>query len=125
MRERGFILPALPIAAWGAIGAAVIILGLGLALKAQSARLDAAQAETEACKIRYAETLDLVRKQNKAVEALEIESQKRARNAAAALAKAREGQGSLKVEIERLQGAIGKGATCSGAVEQVRRGLKP
>ena len=117
-RQRGLIL-------YAALAALVVIGGLGLALKVQTARLSAAQADLEACKTRYAETLDLVKKQNKAVEALEIESQKRTRTAAAALAKARQGQGSLRIEIERLQAAIGKGATCSEAVQAVRKGLKP
>jgi multidrug efflux pump subunit AcrA (membrane-fusion protein) len=45
MRQRGFVLPALPIWAWGAIGSFVVITGLGLAVKVQTARLDAAKAE--------------------------------------------------------------------------------
>ena len=120
--DRGFI--AIPLAGYAAIAAGAVILSLGIALKVQSARLDAAKAETEACKTRYAETLDLVRKQNKAVEALEVESKKRTRTAAAALAKARQGQDSLRIEIERLHGAIGSGKTCAEAVSDVRRGLR-
>ena len=45
MNERGFFLPALPIAAWGAIAAGVVIVGLGIALKIQSTRLDSVKAE--------------------------------------------------------------------------------
>jgi hypothetical protein len=45
MRQRGFVLPALPIWAWGAIGSFVVISGLGLAVKVQTSRLDAAKAE--------------------------------------------------------------------------------
>ena len=43
MKQRGFI--PLPLMAWGAIGAGVIILGLGIALKVQTARLDHCKAE--------------------------------------------------------------------------------
>lgn len=43
MRQRGFI--ALPMMAWGAIAAGVVILGLGVALRVQTARLDGVRAE--------------------------------------------------------------------------------
>ena len=42
-RQRGFI--ALPGMAWAAIAAAVVIAGLGIALKVQTSRLDAVRAE--------------------------------------------------------------------------------
>lgn len=48
MNERGFVLPALPMMAWGAIAAGVVIAGLGIALKIQSARLETSKAETVA-----------------------------------------------------------------------------
>lgn len=118
--NKGFL--SLPLA--GALAAGAVILGLALALKVQGARLDAAQADLEACTTRYKETLMLVDKQNKAVAQLETESQKRARNAAAALAKARQGQGSLSAEIARLKGINAGLLDCSGAVEQVKRGMK-
>lgn len=121
MAVRGFI--SLPLA--GAVAAGAVILALGLALKVQGARLDAKEAELEACTTRYAETLKLVEKQNKAVESLESEAKKRARNAAAALAKAREGRDSLNAEIARLRAATGSGKSCAEAVGEVRRGLKP
>ena len=50
MKQRGFILPALPIAAWGAIAAAVGILGLGVALKVQTTRLASCKQEFSAFK---------------------------------------------------------------------------
>ena len=43
MRSRGFI--ALPIWAYAAIGAAVVIAGLGIAVKVQTSRLEAVKAE--------------------------------------------------------------------------------
>lgn len=118
---RGFV--SLPLA--GGLVALAVIVALSLALRVQGARLDAKVAELEACQTRYAEALQSIAKQNAAVKQLQDEARKRARIAAAALAKAREGQGSLKAEIERLRGAIGKGATCQEAVSSVRKGLKP
>lgn len=118
--SRGFV--SLPLA--GALLAGAVILGLMLALKVQGARLAAAQADLEACTTRYKETLILVDKQNKAVNALEDEAKKRAKTAAAALAKAREGQSTLKAEISRLRAATGSGKTCAEAVAEVRKGLR-
>lgn len=43
MKQRGFI--SLPFTGWIAIAAGVVILGLGVALKIQSARLDTCKAE--------------------------------------------------------------------------------
>ena len=119
--QRGFL--SIPIVA--ALAAGAVILALGLALKVQGARLDAKEAELEACTTRYAETLKLVDIQNKAVESLESEAKKRATIAAAALAKAREGRDSLNAEIARLRAATGSGRTCAEAVSEVRKGLKP
>lgn len=43
MRSRGFI--ALPLGAYAAIGAAVVIAGLGIAVKVQTSRLEAVKTE--------------------------------------------------------------------------------
>lgn len=120
---RGFL--TLQLAAILAAGA--VILALGIALKVQSARLDAKEAELSACVTRYEETLILVKKQNEAVQQLEDEAKKRAKRASDALAKAREGQQSLEAELKRLRdsGASGKVLTCEDAVREVRKGLKP
>jgi len=120
--QTGFI--TLPIAAWGAIAAAVVIGGLLLALKVQNSRLDSAQADLEACASRYAETLKSVAKSNAAVDALREDSEKRRKQAVAALAKAREGQGSLNAEIERLRGINAAALDCSGAVAAAKQGMK-
>ena len=45
MTQRGFILPALPVMAWAAIGASVVILALGVAVKVQTSRLEAVRQE--------------------------------------------------------------------------------
>ena len=46
MKQTGFI--ALPMMGWAAIAAGVVIAGLGIALKIQSARLETSKAETVA-----------------------------------------------------------------------------
>ena len=46
MLQRGFI--ALPVMAWAAIAAGVVIVGLSVAIKVQSARLDACKADAAA-----------------------------------------------------------------------------
>jgi len=116
---RGFV--SLPVA--GVLVALAVIVGLFLALRVQSARLDAKSAELEACTTRYAETLKSVEKSNQSVKDLQKESEERAKRAAAALAKARAAQGSLTAEIGRLRAS--KPQTCTDAVISVRKGLIP
>jgi len=120
--QRGFV--TLPLTGWLALAAGAAILALLLALKVQSARLDAKEAELEACASRYAETLKNVNLANKRVDDLAKESEKRARNAAAALKRAAEGQGKADSEIARLRGLSASGLDCAGAVEQVKRGMR-
>ena len=115
--QRGFVLTL-----WLAVGAAVAFAAMGVAVKVQTSRLDSAKADLTACETRYKETLILVEKQNKAVSALETESKKRATIAAAALAKARQGQGSLNAEIARLRAATA--GSCEAGVAEVRKGLR-
>jgi predicted nucleic acid-binding Zn-ribbon protein len=114
--QRGFML-------YGLVGAVAVAGALGIALMVQNARLDSAAAKLEACHAKYAETLKSVEKANKAVADLEKEAAKRAKSAAAALAKARQGADSLESEIKRLKAA--KPADCAAAVTEVRKGLKP
>lgn len=122
-RERGF-LTAGPML-YAALAAGAVIIGLMLALKVQSARLDAKDAELEACATRYAETLKLVARQNEAAETLQADSEKRRKQAQAALAKAREAHGKADSEIARLRGLATAGLDCAGAVAEVRKGLRP
>ena len=119
-RQRGF----LPITGYVGLALLAVIIGLLLALKIQSARLDAKEAELEACTTRYAETLKLVAKQNQAVKDLEIAAKNRQNRTAIALKQAQERQGSLKSEIARLQASMGSGKTCAEAVADVRKGLR-
>lgn len=53
MRQKGFFLPALPMMAWGAIAAGVVIAGLTIAVWVQSERLETSKAETVATQGRF------------------------------------------------------------------------
>ena len=55
---------------WGALGAAVLIGGLGVALKVQSARLETAKAEILTCKQAVAQLSSALTKQNDAIKEL-------------------------------------------------------
>ena len=68
MRQRGFI--QLPMMAWGAIAAGVVILGLGVALKVQSARLESCQADRVKLESQAKVLGAQIAEQNRAVEAL-------------------------------------------------------
>ena len=68
MTERGFI--ALPPMAWGAIAAGVVIAGLGIALKVQSARLESCQADRVKLEAQARVLGAQIAEQNRAVEAL-------------------------------------------------------
>lgn len=122
-KQGGFV--TLPLMGWLAVAAGAAILALSVALKVQSSRLDAAKADLEACATRYETALASIRKQNEAVTALSEASAKRQKQAAIALKQAREGQGKADAEIARLKGLADKGLSCSGAVQQVKRGMQP
>lgn len=84
--NSGFI--ALPALAWGAIGAVVVILGLGIALKVQSARLESCQADRVKLEAQAKVLGAQIAEQNRAVEKLASEGVKKAKEAAKALRRA-------------------------------------
>ena len=84
MRSRGFI--ALPIWGYAAIGAAVVIAGLGLALKVQTSRLDAVRAEYAGF---VAQTKAIGEAAEKAAKLKEAEDKKRKETVDADLNRAR------------------------------------
>lgn len=86
MRQRGFI--ALPAMAWAALAAGVVILGLGVALKVQSARLESCQADRVKLEAQARILGAQLSEQNRAVEALRAAGIAKAKEAAKALAKA-------------------------------------
>lgn len=115
-RQRGFTL-------YIVLAALLAFVGMAVALKIQSARLESAQAKVAECEAQRDILAKQVEKQNKAVSDMSEAAAKRARIAQAALAKARQEAGSLDAEIARLRGV--KPADCAAAVAEVRKGLKP
>jgi len=84
MRSRGFI--ALPIWGYAAIGAALVIAGLGVALKVQTSRLDAVKAEYATF---VAQTKAIGEAAEKAAKAKEEADRKRKEDADAQLTRSR------------------------------------
>lgn len=85
-RQRGFL--HLPMMAWGAIAAGVVILGLGVALKVQSARLESCQADRVKLEAQARVLGAWIAEQNRAVEALAAEADRKQATSAQALRKA-------------------------------------
>lgn len=92
MKQRGFI--TLPIMGWVAVAAGVVILGLGVALKVQSARLDTCQADKVKLEAQAKILGAQIAEQNRAVEALAAAGAAKTAAGAKALAKA---EGKAKV----------------------------
>lgn len=104
--QRGFLLPALPMMAWGAIAAGVVIVGLGVALKVQSARLESCQADRVKLEAQARILGAQIAEQNRAVEALRSAGVAKAEEGAKALARA---QGRARVwedNAVKLQNAL-------------------
>ena len=84
MRSRGFI--ALPIWGYAAIGAGLVIAGLGIALKVQTSRLDAVKAEYAGF---VAQVKAIGEAAEKAAKLKEVEDKKRKETADAQLTRSR------------------------------------
>ena len=128
MTQRGFLLAG-PVLLYSAIAAGALIVGLSVALKVQSARLDAVKASLEACQTRYGEALEAIRRQNEAVKELEKASKQATERARQAQASAKAANQGLAKERERLA-TVSKtppiGPCPAGqAVQELRKGLKP
>ncbi len=123
--SRGFI--ALPLAGYVALGMGAIILALGLALKIQSARLDAATQQVVTLKQQVAQWQAAAKTCSDATEAAEKEAKKRNKAAQDALARARTDNQASQQEVARLKALIGsKTATAcpaGEAVSRIREGL--
>lgn len=76
MRQHGFI--ALPLMAWGAIAAGVLILGLSVAVKVQTARLDSEKAAFSAFKAQVEVLGREAEKAAKIKETSDLQAKKRA-----------------------------------------------
>ena len=103
---RGFI--ALPLSGYIALGAGAIILALGLALKIQSARLDAAQHEKAKIQAEYEVFKDGVRKAGEAQKAKNDQLLKeREKINATALKTLQNRYSSLDARYQRLRQSAG------------------
>lgn len=119
-RHNGFISMALALA----IGAAVVFGGMTLTILAQKSLLNSANENLAACKTKAESLEQAIQRQNKAIDALKKDADSRVKRGVAALAAARQGNVSKDTEIARLK-ALGVGLTCTAAVAEVRKGLKP
>ena len=90
-QQRGFALPAM---GWAAIAAGVVIIGLGVALKVQSARLESCQADQVKLEAQAKILGSQIAEQNRAVDALRDAAAKKQAAGAVALRKA---EGKAKV----------------------------
>ena len=123
-RPHGFI--ALPLMWWAAIGAGAVILGLGVAVKVQTARLAAAQQELATEQANRALWQKAAETCSKATDEAAAEAKKRATIAQAALRDARQGSVKAESEIARLRAQKPSGAACPAgeAVLEIRKGLR-
>lgn len=124
-RQTGF----LPLTGYIALGAAAIILALGLALKLQSARLDAAQQKAKSLEQQVAQWQASAKDCSDSVANAQKMAEEANRKAKAALAAAGNGQVAYRQERARLEAEKAKmpvTACPSGeAVSTIRKGLKP
>ena len=129
LKQRGFI--ALPLTTWAMLGLGMIVLGLGMAVKVQTARLDAAKAEHAAFVAQVKQNGEIAAKAAKlkeAQDAKQISDAITARNAA--LKRLRDdNSASRRVPIVPAA-AAGSETICfqqsalSAAVERYRAGVR-
>lgn len=119
MTQRGFI--SLSLMGWAAVAAGVVIVGLSVALKIQSSRLDAAQQKSIALEQQVAQWTGIAKACSDATEKLAKAAETAQKRAQAALSKARRGSVATQAEIARLRAANSQ--TCEAAVKTVREGL--
>lgn len=98
MRQRGFI--QLPLLGWAAVAAGMVIAGLGIALKVQSARLESCQNEYATFK---AEVKALGEAAIRAAKQRELDDQKRKEQADAENAKTRRDMAGVYDAYKRLR----------------------
>jgi len=115
-KQRGFTL-------YIVLAALLAFAGISAFAWVQTQRLDLAHDQLDGCRADKEIIGKQLAAQNKAVKQWQDTAEKRRKQAAAALAKARQEAGSLDAEIARLRAA--KPADCAAAVAEVRKGLKP
>jgi len=125
LRTRGFV--SFGLTGWLLIGGLAAMAAMGVALKIQSARLDAAQHKVTALEQSVAQWRGTAQECSNSV--LEGKKQAEKRNLAAlqAIRDARKGNDTAKAEIARLKALKPANSVCPAgdAVSEVRRGLVP
>ena len=117
----------LPIFLYKYIAIGAVILLLGVALKIQTARLDACHTQVEADKALIQGLGDQIKAQNEAVAALDAASKSAKAKGAKAVAAARQEAQGMAGEVlrlsELLKQASGGGKSCADGVRDARAGL--
>lgn len=113
---------------YGTLAAAAVILALGVAVKVQSARLDAAQQTITALEQQVSQWRNVAGECSAATKKASEEATKRTTAAQVALSKAQAGQVASKAETERLRALVGQKPVtecpAGEAAVKVREGLK-
>jgi len=109
--------------AYGFIGCGLLIALLSGGLWMQTERLDVAHGQIENCEKEKETLAKSVIVQNRAVKGWQDTAEKRRKQAANALAKAQTDGQARDAEIARLRSI--KPKSCSDAVAEVKKGLKP
>ena len=124
MSQRGFA--ELGVMAYAAIAAGVVIVGLSVAVKVQTARLDATQQELATEQANRALWQKAAETCSKATDDALVDALKRIKSARDALKQVRQGSVKAESEIARLRAAKPAGGACPAAdgVARVREGLK-
>ena len=122
--QRGFV--ELGVMAYAAIAAGVVILGLSVAVKVQTARLAATQQELATEQANRALWQKAAETCSKATDDALVDALKRIKSAQDALKQVRQGSVKAESEIARLRASKPSGAACPAAeaVGKVREGLK-
>ena len=113
----------LPLAAWGALGALAIIVGLSIALKVESSRIEGLQTDVATAKASAAQWESMSLACSDSVKQAQEAAAKAQKQAQDALRKARQANASADAQKRALDDSRGKGLTCEGAVAKVRGGL--
>lgn len=127
MRQAGFI--QLPMLGWAAVAAGVVILGLGIALKVQSARLESCQADRVKLEAQARILGAQIAEQNRAVQALREAGIRKEAAAAQALASATQRARTWQDNAARLRAVLtaprpaGEPApvSCADAWKEIRK----
>ena len=129
MKQTGFILPTLPIAAWGAIAAAVVFLGMAVVIKVQHERIASCKAQVAADKVMIQNLGDQIKMQNEAILGWQNSAAAAKAKGAKATVAAQQEVKKKEKEISRLSGLLqghqNQAKTCGDALKDVRKGLQP